>query len=361
MRTAALFAVALAVWLCTLHLFFRTEPKDLVAPLARAQLTADRESLRRHNPEWDLMARLFATLAFANLAFEDPSFVEPVKAIAEETDRLERVHGPTYFLLPYGKQATRSLFVDGEIALMLAAKQLHAGGDATALKDRVARIERDLTASPLLIAESYPDEGWVFCNTIAVAALVASDAALGTDHSELARRWVSSAKQHLVDPQTGMLVSSFHLDGAPRDGPEGSTLWLAAHMLQLVDEPFAREQYALARKHLGRSALGFGWAAEWPRAWQGGADIDSGPTIPFVDANAGSSGLAVLGAAAFGDDPYLRALLASMSFAAFPVREGSRLRFAAGNTLADAVTLYALTQGPLWQCLKGKTCSAPRS
>ena len=361
MRTLAVFALALAAWLCALHLFFRADPKDLAAPLAKAQLTADRDSLRKHNPEWDLMARLFATLAFANLAFDDRTYVQPLKALAEETDRLERLHGPTYYLLPYGKTATQSLFVDGELALMLAVKQLHAGGDATSLRDRVARIERQLTASPLLLAESYPDEGWVFCNTIALAALKTSDAALGTDHSDLIGRWLVSAKQHLVDPATGMLISSFHRDGTPRDGPEGSTLWLAAHLLQLFDEPFANAQYALARKHLGRTALGFGWAAEWPRSWEGRMDIDSGPTIPFIDANAGSSGLAVLGAAAFHDADYLGALVTSMSFAAFPVRDGSRLRFAAGNTLADAVTLYALVQGPLWKCLKGSSCSAPRS
>lgn len=364
MRTFAVFAAALGVWLCTLHLFFQADPKALVAPLAKGQLEGEaaRTALRQHNPEWDLMARLFASLSYANLAFADPAYVEPLSRLAEETDALERAHGPTYFLLPYGASATRSLFVDGEIALMLAAKQVHRGGDATALKDRVARLERQLTASPLLIAESYPDEGWVFCNTIALAALKASDVALGTDHSDLLARWVVSAKKHLVDPKTGLLVSSFHADGRHRDGPEGSTLWLAAHMLQLVDPVFAHEQYTLARAALGRTRLGFGWAAEWPREWVGSDDVDSGPTIPFVDANAGSSGLALLGAAAFHDDAFRDALLTSMSFAAFPVTsaDGS-LHYAAGNSLADAVTLYSLVQGPLWACLKENKCSAPRS
>lgn len=357
------FAVAFAVWLVLLQFLFRTDPKALVEPLAKGQLAAKRTELRAYNPEWELMGRLFAALAYANLAFEDRSYVEPLRQLADETDALERAHGPTSYLLPYGKHATQSLFVDGEIALMLAAKQLHAGGDASALKDRIGRIERQLESAPLLLAESYPDEGWVFCNTIAVAALKTSDAALGTDHSDLIARWLASLKTHFVDAKTGMLVSSFHADGRHRDGPEGSTLWLAAHMLQLVDEPFAREQYALARKHLGRGALGFGWAAEWPRQWRGGVDIDSGPTIPLLDANAGSSGTALLGAAAFGDEEWLRALVTSMRFAAFPTTDGhGGLHFAAGNSLADAVTLYALVQGPLWKCIqKGTACCAPRS
>ncbi len=361
MRSFAVFSAALMLWVCSLHLFFHPDRAALVAPLAQGQLEADHAALRRYNPEWELMGRLFTALAFANLSFEDPAWREPLARIADETDALERQHGPTWFLLPYGAQATQSLFVDGEIALMLAARQLRAGGDPTSLKARVARIEQQLNASPILLPESYPDEGWVFCNTVAVAALRTSDAALGTDHSALIARWLQSLKAHLVDPRTGMLVSSFHRDGTPRDGPEGSTLWLAAHMLQLVDERFARDQYALARASLGHSALGFAWAGEWPQAWRGGVDIDSGPTIPLVDANAGSSGLAVLGAAAFHDDAYLDGLLSSLSLAAFPVRRDGALHFAAGNSLADAVTLYSLVQGPLWACVKEARCSAPRS
>ncbi|XXY48024.1 hypothetical protein WME91_49300 [Sorangium sp. So ce269] len=66
-------------------------------------------------------------------------------------------------------------------------------------------------------------------------------------------------------------------------------------------------------------------------------------------ASAGSSGLALLGAAAFGDAPYLGALLTSLDFAAFPVREGDRLRYAASNQVGDAALLYALSFGPLWE------------
>ena len=84
-------------------------------------------------------------------------------------------------------------------------------------------------------------------------------------------------------------------------------------------------------------------------------DVDSGPTIPLVDANAGSSGLALLGAAAFDDDVFLDGLITSLGFAAFPARDGSGLRYAAGNHLADAVLLYSLAEGPLWQRAAGST------
>jgi hypothetical protein len=186
-----------------------------------------------------------------------------------------------------------------------------------------------------------------------------SDAALHTDHSPLISAWLESAKRHLIDPKSGMLISSFHLDGTPRDGPEGSTLWFALHMLSLVDGPFAAQQYALARTKLGRSALGFAWASEWPAEWPNHDDIDSGPTIPLVEANAGSSGCALLAAATFGDRSFLEGLVTSLDFAAFPVERDGELHYAAGNTLADGVLLYALVQGPLWCKVKGgTTCNA---
>ena len=37
---------------------------------------------------------------------------------------------------------------------------------------------------------------------------------------------------------------------------------------------------------------------------------------------------------------------------AVPERRAGRLHFAAGNGLGDAVLLYALAQGPLWQLVR---------
>jgi hypothetical protein len=36
---------------------------------------------------------------------------------------------------------------------------------------RVDEVTRQLETAPHHLAESYPDEGWTFCNTIALAAL----------------------------------------------------------------------------------------------------------------------------------------------------------------------------------------------
>jgi hypothetical protein len=362
-----LLAIAV-LWLFCLQFIFRREPQSLVDPLTKGQLAVwtnphAQEALRRNNPEWDLMGRTFAVLSFANLALAKPQrrgeFLRAIDGIVDDTVAMEAQHGQTYFLLPYADAARRSLAVDGEVALMMAVRQLLEGGDAAALRARLGIIERELRTAPLLFAESYPDEGWVFCNSVALAAMRVADSAIGTDHSPLISAWLASARAHLVDPKSGMLVSSFHLDGTPRDGPEGSSIWFGAHMLALVDEPFAAEQYKLARAKLGRSALGFAWASEWPAEWPNHDDIDSGPTIPLVEANAGSSGCALLAAATFGDRTFLDGLVASLELAAFPIERDGELHYAAGNTLADGVLLYALVQGPLWCKVKGgSACNA---
>lgn len=355
MRRTLVVSIVALCWLSSLHLLFRARPEALVEPLTAWLLVADRAELRNTNPEWDLMARTFTVLAFLNQAEQRPELLPAVDRVLEETLAMDAARADA-FVLPYFHRApfadpeTRSLFVDGELALMLAARQLVQPVERwkAPLTERIDRLTAAMERGPVLSAESYPDEAWTFCNTVAFAATRLSDAVDGRDHSALRAAWVQRAKERLVDPKTGLLLSSFTWRGAPRDGPEGSTIFLAAHMLQVVDPDFAQQQYTLARRALGGTLFGFAWAAEWPRSWVSGDDIDSGPTVPLLDANAGASGLALVGAAAFHDDEYLEGLVTSLQFAAFPVEKNGELRFAAGNALADAVLLYALVQGPLW-------------
>lgn len=371
----ALF-VAAAIWLPTVHVLFRPRLNELAGsagtPVRARQMAqyhlgqlqndmaAQRADMRTTNAEWDLMGRTYLVLALANLSRREvqqaPEYLRAIDAMLDNTLRIEAQYGQLHFLMPYAlsgawqQQPARSQFVDSEIALMLAARQTMSpeARFEQELARRLAVIQERMEASPLLCAESYPDECWVFCNTMALAAMRVSDACGGTDHSAFARRWVETARQQLVDSRTGLLLSSFTWYGEPRDGPEGSSIWMAAHCLQLVDPAFAVEQYAGAKRELGRELLGFGFAREWPPSWQNTADVDSGPIIPGLDVSAGSSGLACVAAGAFGDVEFQRKLITTLEFAAFPVRDATGLRYAASNQVGDAVLLYSIVQGPLW-------------
>ncbi len=265
------------------------------------------EKMRTTNAEWDFMGRSFLVWALANRSLrhpqDKPAYLEVMDRIIDETLRTERELGMFHFLMPYARQRPfvmqppRSIFLDGEIALMLAMRRLVEEKDSyrKPLRQRVQEMVRRMEASPVLCAESYPDECWMFCNTVALAAIRTSDRLDGTDHRAFFQKWLEMAKQKLVDPRTGLLVSSFTLDGQPQKGPNGSSLWLSAHCLQLIDEDFAADQYRRAKKELGRELLGFAYAREWPVSWDGQCDVDSGPVVPVLGISAGSSGLALLG------------------------------------------------------------------
>ena len=248
-------------------------------------------------------------------------------------------------------QPPHSLFLDGEIALMLASRRVveEKPEYKPLLTERVNAIVERFQKSPHMMLESYPDECWMFDHCVALDALKTADYLDGTDHSRLIRDWLAMAKQKLVDPKSGLLISSFNTDGMPLAGPQGSTIWMVAHSLQLLDEDFARDQYQHARKELGAVTLGFGYAHEWPDDWRDEANIDSGPIIPVFDVSAGSSGMAFIGASSFDDDQFLTSLAATVDFAGFPSRNGGRLKYCASNQVGDAALLYAATMGPLWQ------------
>jgi hypothetical protein len=283
--------------------------------------------------------------------------------IIDETLRLEKQEGMYFFLMPYAKdghyvmQPPHSLFLDGEIALMLASRRVveEKPEYKPLLTERVNAIVARFQKNPRMLLESYPDECWMFDHCVALDAMKMADYLDGSEHSELIRDWIAMAKQKLIDPKSGLLISSFTTHGAPLAGPEGSSIWMVAHSLQLLDQDFARDQYQRARKELGAVTLGFGYAHEWPESWKGEANIDSGPIIPVFDISAGSSGMAFIGASSFGDDKFLASLAATLDFAGFPSRKGGRLKYCASNQVGDAALLYAATLGPLWEKVKTGT------
>ena len=341
---------------------------------ARARVTLDEEltawsagppvdyaEMRSINPEWDFMARTFVVLALANRSL-DPQLSEDhlgvMDTIIADTLAEEAAGGHAWFLLPYGQgdnwvRDGRSIFVDGEIALMMAAREVvHPGRWTNELAGRIDRLEADLA---LGYVESYPDEGWMFCHSMALAAVALSDHVTGEDHRALLDGWVAMARETLVHPDSGLLVSSFRTDGSWLDGPEGSSVFLTATNLMLVDPAFAEAQYTLARDELGGSLLGMGYAREWPDSWTGPRDVDSGPLVPVIDASPSSSGFALLASAAFEDEVWHTELERALGAADAVIAVDPVMAAMADNAVGDAVLLYAASFGPLWQAVRVPT------
>lgn len=356
------------VFVTQLHRFYEPNAADNArtrdAMTARQTSELDPTAMRSVNPEWDFMRRTYVVLALANQALaaqgsadkEVPEKLAQIDALIAATLRDESARGQAHFLLSYAGAKpwvdpdAKSIFVDGELLAMMSARNMVARDRRweDEARMRAERIERSMRRSPTMSAESYPDECWTFCNTFALAALAMFDRALGTDHRDLSAKWIARAKEKLVDRETGLLVSSYTRDGKVLDGPEGSSIWMSAHNLLFVDEDFARDQYARAVKELRGGFVGFGWAREWPASTASPReDVDSGFVVPILRASSGSSGLAILGASAFGDGVYRGELLASLELAGEP--SATHDRYGLSNPVGDAVILYSLSFGPLWE------------
>ena len=204
------------------------------------------------------------------------------------------------------------------------------------------------------LPESYPDEAWAFCVTNALVAIALADLIDGTDHRATIAAGVAALTDR-VEADTALIGSSFTFDGDVLDGPEGSSLWLVAVNLQLLDPDLAREQYAGAHQGLIHGFAGLGWASEWGAGWRGPGDVDSGPVVPLFDASPSSSGFALMAARAFGDAPTRRRLERSLRAADLILALDPRFRrMVADNPMGDVVLLHALTFGPLWDEIRDR-------
>lgn len=380
-------AIAAVIWLPSVSLFFDQPENDYISnqgnqgipPKAREiaarhiRLWTDPDlkareltKMRSRNAEWDFMARCFFVWSLANMGMREPAMkatVLPVMdSIIDETIKQEKENSIHFFLMPYSRiqefliQPERSIFVDGEVSLMLGLRRMLEEKPEYKIlhRERIDMMLSRMKQSAVMCAESYPDECWMFCNSVGLAAIKVGDFLDQTDHSEFFAAWIKSAKEKLVRQENGLLVSSFNLSGTSvADGPEGSTIWLVTHCLQVIDPEFAKDQYWKARHQLKAEIGGFGYAYEWPGG-QGHDDVDSGPIIPLLNLSAGSTGLAFLGAASFNDREYLTQLYRSLELGAFPVRDADGIRYCASNAVGDAVLLYSIVQGPAWQKIMGE-------
>jgi hypothetical protein len=183
-RTLLLFFVASVMWLPWVQRLYAVDADErdrIRRGLAERQIDAwsqppdrrdDVRRMRGVNPEWDFMSRTYTVLALADLALEDDRekerLLRTIDTIVDDTLRLESSEGDAHFLLPYAKRGPfldpegRSVFVDGEILLMIAAREIVAPRPALAAtaRERAARIERAMRRSPSFSVESYPDECW---------------------------------------------------------------------------------------------------------------------------------------------------------------------------------------------------------
>src|SRR5580698_4495915 len=148
---------------------------------------AELNKMRVSNAEWDFMGRSYLVWSLANMALRDPAakplYLRTMDQIIDETLRLEKQEGMYFFLMPYAKegpylmQPPHSLFLDGEIALMLASRQVveEKPEYKPLLTERVNAIVARFQKSRQMMIESYPDECWMVDHCVALDAVKIAD------------------------------------------------------------------------------------------------------------------------------------------------------------------------------------------
>ena len=324
------------------------------------------ERLHRANPEFDLMWRLFTVLANSDDALAHPEAADDYLALSDtlirDTAHTAITSGQRHFLLPYAdaqpwrQPDAGSLFVDGEVALMIAARRMVR--DEPWLRQMALewneRVRTDFDAAGDDLPESYPNEAWAFCMTTALLALHMSDLLDGTDHSAVIRDYTDRMATTLMDPRTGLIGSDWQANGRALDGTEGSSLWWVSTGLLLLGPDLATAQYEGGKQALHGGMLGMSWAKEWPETHSTG-DIDSGPIVPYFHASPASSGFALVAASAHGDDAYRRRLVRALRAADALLVIDPRLSTMAEAPMGDAIVRLGLGFGPLWDAVGAAT------
>ena len=193
--------------------------------------------MRASNAEWDFMGRTFLVWSLANMGLREPrladQFLPVMDEIIQETVKLEKEKGIYVFLMPYARQRpfqvtpARSLFLDGEIALMMGARRMLRENDAykQPMSERLNLMEQRLRSNPLMAAESYPNECWVYDHLVALVAFKLGDRLDGGDHSALCRQWLGSRQATFGGYEQRAAALGLLLGWRSDHGPEGSTIW----------------------------------------------------------------------------------------------------------------------------------------
>ncbi len=210
-------------------------------------------------------------------------------------------------------------------------------------------MNRRILNSSTLNLPTYPGEPiYIPDMLVAIVALQQYARQHERKYVETVNKWVESAREHWCDPETGLLVSFLGTDGAPIDGApvKGSYSALNCSYLTMIDEPFAREQYAYLKKNFWKPKGVLRGFSEYRNSSPLLAlDIDAGPVIMGLSPS--GTAFATGAATYFGDDEVRTNILRTAEIAGNTIYRGGKRHYALADIalVGEAVMLAMRTQG----------------
>ncbi|WP_194818740.1 hypothetical protein [Nocardia sp. XZ_19_385] len=207
----------------------------------------------------------------------------------------------------------------------------------------IAAYARRLLAAPTGLLDTFPGEAYPTDVAAVAAAIAVHGRVTGTDHTAVLTHWARQVRTTQIDRPTGLVIQRMAVDGRPHDAPRASGTGLAAYFTGFADRALA-EELASALFRQERRVLGFSGIHEYGEGYDGPGDMDSGPVLAGVSVSA--TGFALAPARAFGHREVFTRLYRTTDLFGLPLREGTRLRFATGGVIGNALLLAFLTSGP---------------
>ncbi|GAB3845764.1 hypothetical protein GCM10028822_04760 [Hymenobacter terrigena] len=254
------------------------------------------------NAEWSLFSMSYSTYAFTNMAQLDSSFrPEAARYTALAIQKMLTGSIAQSFRNPNAAvpaDSVTSVLYLGHLNLMLGCHRLlDPASPYKALHDSLsASLHRRLVSAPNHCLESYPGGVWVPDNTVALASLQIHSNLTGSPYHAFCQQWLAYARQHLSDPQTGLLLSKPATRHQAAEEPRGSHLGWSIFFLYRFAPAYAAEQYRGYQQHFSTN---FGvlrlYHERIGRYETSEGDVDSGPLILgySIPANAFAFGDAV--------------------------------------------------------------------
>ncbi|MFR9752478.1 hypothetical protein ACL02S_15785 [Nocardia sp. 004] len=207
----------------------------------------------------------------------------------------------------------------------------------------IASYERRLLDSPTGLLDTYPGEAYPTDVAAVAAAIAVHGRATGVDHTAVLSHWAQQVRAKQIDRDTGLILQRMDVDGHALDAPRASGTGLAAYFAGFADRALA-EELATGLFRQQRSFLGFSAIREYGDGYHGAGDLDSGPLILGISVAA--TGFALAPARSLGHHDMFTRLYRTADLTGLPLWSGTRLRFATGGTVGNALLLAFLTSGP---------------
>jgi len=232
----------------------------------------------------------------------------------------------------------------GHLNLMLGCYRVLGGdGRYDDLHDRItAAMVRRMDRSRSVHVETYPGEIYTSDNATGAASIAVHAAASGKAHGQTLHRFIQYTRDHLLDPQTGLVVFKVDSQGRPWGTSRGCGVGWNSFYLPFVDPAFSSDQWSKLREHMiRRSSVGFWGVREFPDGVLGFGDVDSGPLILGLSPSA--TGFSMAGARRENDAETLGRLMLTAEAAGTTWVGLTGSRYLAAPLVGDAIVLAMRT------------------